>query len=159
MLPAQGRGARGAQRDLGAQRRCCVRARELVVEVRGLGEHPGVQVDVVVLGVTGRNFAAGMSGGVAYVFDEANCFAAHCNLAQVSLELLDAESTLRHQGVSDEELLKALIEQHEKYTGSVQARRILDNWSGLRKHFVKVMPTEYRRVLLEARQAKNVEVA
>lgn len=145
-----------------AGERFAVRNSGATTVVEGVGDHGCEYMTggtVVVLGVTGRNFAAGMSGGVAYVFDEANCFAAHCNLAQVSLELLDAESTLRHQGVSDEELLKALIEQHEKYTGSVQARRILDNWSGLRKHFVKVMPTEYRRVLLEARQAKNVEVA
>ena len=145
-----------------AGERFAVRNSGATTVVEGVGDHGCEYMTggtVVVLGVTGRNFAAGMSGGVAYVFDEANCFAAHCNLAQVSLELLDAESTLRHQGVSDEELLKALIEQHEKYTGSVQARRILDNWSGLRKHFVKVMPTEYRRVLLETRQAKNVEVA
>ena len=119
------------------------------------------------LGATGRNFAAGMSGGVAFVFDEAGDFAAHCNTAQVALEPVEvdlaankrsgAESIpersgkfdARHLGMSDEALLKGLIDKHAKLTGSPHAKKILDNWASARASFVKVMPHEYRRALAE----------
>ena len=99
---------------------------------------------VVVLGMTGRNFAAGMSGGVAYVFDEVGDFASRCNMAQVALQPVEEEIVarrgsdaggelesagkvdVRHLGMADEALLKGLIEKHARYTGSRQARRILD---------------------------------
>jgi glutamate synthase (NADPH/NADH) large chain len=117
--------------------------------------------------MTGRNFAAGMSGGVAYVLDEEESFESRCNMAQVSLEPVEDEIAarqgsdsgddleshgkvdVRHLGMVDEVLLKGLIEKHFKHTGSRQARRILDDWAVSRARFVKVMPHEYRRALTE----------
>src|SRR5690606_27279517 len=112
---------------------------------------------VVVLGATGRNFAAGMSGGIAYVYDVAGDFARRCNPAMVDLEPVLAESEQRarlpaqlwHLGQSDEALLKALIESHARYTGSQRAKDILRNWAQERARFVKVFPKEYRRALGE----------
>ena len=112
---------------------------------------------VVVLGKTGRNFAAGMSGGIAYVYDEDGQFAKRCNTAMVSLDkVLSADEqaasvdrAIWHQGQADEELLKALIEQHHSWTGSLRAREILDDWAGARGKFVKVFPNEYKRALGE----------
>ncbi len=101
---------------------------------------------VVVLGTTGRNFAAGMSGGFAYVLDLEGDFAKRCNPAMVDLEALaDAE---------DETALKRLIESHQKYTGSRRAAEILEKWSQYRPKFVKVFPREYRRALAELGQKK-----
>jgi glutamate synthase (NADPH/NADH) large chain len=93
---------------------------------------------VIVLGATGRNFAAGMSGGVAYVLDEQAIFAARCNRSSVSLERL---------GVDDHELVRSLLERHAALTGSAVANRVLNSWSQARERFVKVMPEEYRRAL------------
>jgi glutamate synthase (NADPH/NADH) large chain len=112
---------------------------------------------VVVLGTTGRNFAAGMSGGVAYVLDIDGQFNKKCNLAMVDLEpvLSEAEQDgkvardLWHMGQSDEAVLRGFIENHAKYTGSQRARDILDDWSEYRAKFVKVFPKEYRRALGE----------
>jgi len=110
---------------------------------------------VVVLGKTGRNFAAGMSGGVAYVYDEDGQFAGRCNTAQVALEAVlspadqAAAGIPQHNGKSDEDLLKALLEQHLHWTGSVRARELLDNWTAAKAKFVKVFPHEYRRALTE----------
>jgi glutamate synthase (NADPH) large chain len=124
---------------------------------------------VVVLGQTGRNFAAGMSGGVAYVLDEEGDFAERCNMAMVELEPVPEEDEilekLHHHGgdlahmgrvdVSgdmtrhDEERLAHLISNHYRYTGSERARAILDNWADYRPKFRKVMPVEYRRALEE----------
>jgi glutamate synthase (NADPH) large chain len=112
---------------------------------------------VVVLGMTGRNFAAGMSGGVAYVLDAEGDFAKHCNTAMVALEPLAAENEqegklareLWHLGTADEAIVKRLIENHARATGSAQAKRILERWSEFRPRFVKVFPSEYRRALGE----------
>jgi glutamate synthase domain-containing protein 3 len=109
---------------------------------------------VVVLGATGRNFAAGMSGGIAYVLDEEEMFAKRCNTAQVALERVlpaaeQPDDGTRHRDSADEDLLKALIEKHLAETGSQQARRILDDWANFRSRFVKVFPHEYRRALKE----------
>jgi glutamate synthase (NADPH/NADH) large chain len=124
---------------------------------------------VVCLGPTGRNFAAGMSGGVAYVLDEAGDFARRCNQAMVELEPIAAEDealeALYHQGgdlethgqvdVShdmtrfDAIRLRQLVERHLQYTGSAVARRILDSWADLLPRFVKVMPVDYRRALTQ----------
>ena len=109
---------------------------------------------VVVLGQTGRNFAAGMSGGLAYVLDEDNSFATRCNLSMVTLEkvLPTAEQSAAepwHNDQSDEDHLKALITQHAKYTGSPRAKAILADWDTYRAKFVKVYPNEYRRALQE----------
>ena len=94
---------------------------------------------VVVLGPTGRNFAAGMSGGVAFVFDEDAVFERQCNLALVELA-----------GVSergDRALLRRLVERHARFTHSARARRLLAEWPRAIGRFVRVMPTEYRNVL------------
>jgi len=116
--------------------------------VEGVGDHgceymPGGVV--VVLGPTGRNFAAGMSGGTAFVFDRDRNFADHCNKAMVDLESMVDESDLW--------LVYAMIEDHVRYTDSRQGRRILDNWEMMVSRFVKVMPVEYRRVLQQKRAA------
>ncbi len=116
--------------------------------VEGVGDHcceymtGGV---VVVLGRTGRNFAAGMSGGTAYVFDRERTFRRHCNTGMVELESLVDESEMW--------LVYAMIEDHVRYTRSELGRRILDNWELMVSQFVKVMPTDYKRVL-QARRAQ-----
>jgi len=128
--------------------------------VEGTGDHGCEYMTggtVVVLGKTGRNFAAGMSGGVAYVYDEDGQFATRCNTAMVSMEkVLDtAEQEARidhaiwHRGQSDEAQLKKLLEEHNRWTGSKRARELLDNWAQARGKFVKVFPNEYKRALGE----------
>ncbi|HEY0337861.1 MAG TPA: glutamate synthase subunit alpha, partial [Burkholderiales bacterium] len=128
--------------------------------VEGVGDHGCEYMTggtVAVLGVTGRNFAAGMSGGIAYVFDEDGGFRSRCNPAMVALDPVLAEGEqeaklerdLWHQGLADEALLRRLIEQHARYTGSVRAREMLDNWTQYRARFIKVFPKEYRRALTE----------
>jgi glutamate synthase (NADPH/NADH) large chain len=131
---------------------------------------------VIVLGSTGRNFAAGMSGGVAYVLDEDGGFEQRCNLTMVALEPVPAEvATLEpgevepdshgrvhfnHLNRADEHVLHEFIRNHWHHTASVRARAILDNWAEYRPKFVKVMPTEYRRALQEiAAQQNELEVA
>lgn len=116
---------------------------------------------VVVLGATGRNFAAGMSGGIAYVYDPEGDFESRCNTAMVTLERVlstkeqSAQSETYHVlhkdlgRESDEVILKRLIERHFKHTGSTRARLLLDNWLESRSKFVKVFPSEYKRVLAE----------
>ncbi|MES2089670.1 MAG: glutamate synthase-related protein [Pseudomonadota bacterium] len=126
--------------------------------VEGTGDHGCEYMTggtVVVLGKTGRNFAAGMSGGVAYVYDEDGQFAKRANLAQVSLEKVlpvaeQADAGIpQHKGQADEALLKKLIEDHHRWTGSLRAREILDTWATALPKFVKVFPNEYRRALTE----------
>jgi glutamate synthase (NADPH/NADH) large chain len=113
--------------------------------VEGVGDHGCEYMTggvVVVLGVTGRNFAAGMSGGYAYVLDVDGEFRKRCNVSMVDLEPVLAES-------EDETSLKRLIENHQKYTGSKRAQEILDKWTQHRSRFIKVFPKEYRRALAE----------
>jgi glutamate synthase domain-containing protein 3 len=128
--------------------------------VEGVGDHGCEYMTggtVVVLGKTGRNFAAGMSGGLAYVLDEDGEFKNFCNLSMVALEpvLSEQEQTAKiprdiwHLGELDEVNLKRLIENHVRYTGSVQAKTILQQWATFRLRFVKVFPNEYRRALAE----------
>ncbi len=105
--------------------------------------------------MTGRNFAAGMSGGIAYVLDEDGTFVQRCNASMVQLEPLLAEAeqegklarALWHLHQADEAILKRLIENHARYTGSAQAKKVLDAWTQYRGKFVKVFPHEYRRAL------------
>jgi glutamate synthase domain-containing protein 3 len=119
-----------------------------------------------VLGLTGRNFAAGMSGGIAYVLDEDGAFAGRCNPAMVDLEPVLAEAEqqsklsrdLWHLDDSDEAVLKRTIERHARYTGSARAKEILDGWAEYRTRFVKVFPKEYRRALAEL-AAKHKRIA
>ena len=138
--------------------------------VEGLGDHGCEYMTggtIVVLGATGRNFAAGMSGGIAYVLDERGDFARYCNTAMVALEPLVAESEqeaklvreLWHLGQSDEAAAKRLIERHARYTGSVQAKRILERWPEYRAKFVKVFPNEYRRALGELAAKHKLKAA
>jgi glutamate synthase (NADPH/NADH) large chain len=128
--------------------------------VEGVGDHGCEYMTggtVVVLGATGRNFGAGMSGGIAYVLDRDGMFAKRCNASMVDLEPLLAETEQRvklptvfwHKGKSDEAIVKSMIEQHQKFTGSKQAAEILGKWNELRSRFVKVFPKEYRRALGE----------
>jgi glutamate synthase (NADPH/NADH) large chain len=124
--------------------------------VEGVGDHGCEYMTggtCVVLGETGRNFAGGMSGGIAYVYDPGGAFKARCNLSMVDLEQLPAPgqtpAELRHRGEDDEALLKRLIENHARYTGSDVAKAILGNWQVARSMFVKVFPKEYRRALKE----------
>jgi glutamate synthase domain-containing protein 3 len=112
--------------------------------VEGLGDHGCEYMTggrVVVLGRTGRNFAAGMSGGIAYVYDQDRAFAGRCNLELVELEEL---------GERDEADVKELIAEHVARTGSLVGRNLLASWEkGARERFVKVMPRDYKRVLAE----------
>ena len=128
--------------------------------VEGVGDHGCEYMTggtVVVLGVTGRNFAAGMSGGIAYVLDADGEFAKYCNASMVDIEPLLSESEQRarlpqrfwHLGQSDEALARSLIEKHRRYTNSQRAKEILENWGEYRERFVKVFPKEYRRALGE----------
>jgi glutamate synthase (NADPH/NADH) large chain len=128
--------------------------------VEGVGDHGCEYMTggtIVVLGVTGRNFAAGMSGGIAYVYNENGAFESYCNAAMVKLEPVLAEKEqearvareLWHRGMSDEAVLKQMIEAHARNTGSVRAKAILNHWAAERARFVKVFPHEYRRALGE----------
>ncbi len=99
---------------------------------------------MVILGATGRNFAAGMSGGVAYVLDTTKEFAGNCNTQMVALEPLDD---------NDRTTLREMIRQHELCTGSSQAAMILGEWQNYAGQFVKVMPMDYKRVLQSLERA------
>jgi glutamate synthase (NADPH/NADH) large chain len=134
--------------------------------VEGVGDHGCEYMtggSVVVLGATGRNFAAGMSGGIAYVLDLNGQFVKYCNTAMVDLSPVyaDAEQEgklprhLWHLGESDEATLRRMIERHAQYTGSVRAREILEDWNNYRAKFVKVFPKEYQRALGELAAKKS----
>ena len=131
--------------------------------VEGTGDHGCEYMTggtVAVLGATGRNFGAGMSGGVAYVLDEDGLFKNRCNTAMVELEALsDVLTPASHLGVTDTVLLRSLIENHAKYTGSQRALDILGNWPKWSRLFVKVMPTEYRRALNALNEKNAVPIA
>ncbi|MEI6722535.1 MAG: glutamate synthase-related protein, partial [Betaproteobacteria bacterium] len=134
--------------------------------VEGVGDHGCEYMTggtVVVLGTTGRNFAAGMSGGIAYVFDEEGDFVKRCNTAMVDLEPVLSESEQQakvprdvwHLGDADEVALKRLIEAHARLTGSQRAQAMLKAWADYRPRFVKVFPKEYRRALAELAASGN----
>jgi len=133
-----------------AGERFAVRNSGATAVVEGVGDHGCEYMTkglVVVLGRAGRNFAAGMSGGIAYVLDERGDFAEkRCNRAGVDLEPV--------METADIELLHGLIARHFEYTGSPRAVWILDNWSATLPKFVKVFPHEYKRVLGIARSAE-----
>jgi glutamate synthase (NADPH/NADH) large chain len=148
-----------------AGERFCVRNSGATAVVEGTGDHCCEYMTggtVVVLGQTGRNFAAGMSGGIAYVLDLDGSFEKCCNPAMVTLEKVlpaakQANDGTRHTGRADEELLQALIQKHCDETGSEVARTVLADWAKYRVRFVKVFPNEYRRALKEmaAKQVKE----
>ncbi|MBF0621943.1 MAG: glutamate synthase subunit alpha, partial [Magnetococcales bacterium] len=118
--------------------------------VEGLGDHGCEYMTggtVVVLGPTGRNFGAGMSGGMAFVLDEAGDFASQCNTAMVLLEKVESDE--------DVALLRELVQEHFEFTGSAVANRLLVDWEESLTKFVKVMPTEYKRVLAEIKEKQE----
>ena len=148
-----------------AGERFAVRNSGATAVVEGTGDHGCEYMTggtIVVLGATGRNFAAGMSGGVAYVYDEFGDFASKCNMAMVKLEPVLSTDEQRAQaqpllhsvlrggvGEFDEAILRGLIERHFKHTGSTRARNLLDDWARSRAKFVKVFPSEYQRALAQ----------
>jgi glutamate synthase (NADPH/NADH) large chain len=166
-----------------AGERFAVRNSGAVAVVEGCGDHGCEYMTggvVCVLGRTGRNFAAGMSGGVAYVYDEDGSFAKMCNTAQVGLSEVSAArdeddgtgrplqrprsvddmgmgDMLRH----DAERLRVLVERHKLHTGSIRAAALLDDWDASLARFVKVMPADYQRALeqLEAEREEAASVA
>jgi glutamate synthase (NADPH/NADH) large chain len=157
-----------------AGERFAVRNSGAVCVVEGTGDHGCEYMTggvVVVLGDTGRNFAAGMSGGVAYVYDPTARFGELCNPSMVELEpvivaLGDKDDPARpHQralsvddnGMGDmlrfdAERLRILVERHHLHTGSARARELLEDWDNALKSFIKVMPKDYKRALLQARE-------
>ncbi|MBN9020759.1 MAG: glutamate synthase subunit alpha, partial [Rhizobiales bacterium] len=165
-----------------AGERFAVRNSGAAAVVEGAGDHcceymtGGV---VVVLGKTGRNFAAGMSGGIAYVLDEDETFASRCNLSMVDLEPVveedDLLEKLQHRGGDveykglvdvmsdmgrhDADRLHRLISNHARFTNSTRAREILDNWATYLPKFRKVMPVEYRRALKELERQQQADEA
>ncbi len=133
-----------------AGERFCVRNSGATAVVEGLGDHGCEYMTggtVVVLGQTGCNFAAGMSGGIAYVLDEMQLFDTLCNLDMVELESVWREA--------DKDLLYDLIQRHLKWTGSKRGRYILDNWPDMVGRFVKVVPIDYRKALENMRAAEQ----
>ena len=151
-----------------AGERFAVRLSGATAVVEGTGDHGCEYMTggtVVVLGCTGRNFAAGMSGGIAYVFDEDGQFAKRCNTSMVTLEkvlpaALASDTTVLHQGESDEVQLKKLLQDHNRWTGSKRSRELLDSWEVAIGRFVKVFPIEYKRALGEmAARALHAPVA
>ena len=148
-------GERFAVRNSGAQ-----------AVVEGVGDHGCEYMTggtVAVLGTTGRNFAAGMSGGIAYVLDVDGEFVRYCNTAMVEIEPVLSESEqqakvsrdLWHLGEPDEAILRCLIENHAKYTNSRRAHEILGKWVEYRARFVKIFPKEYQRALRELAAAQK----
>jgi glutamate synthase domain-containing protein 3 len=130
-----------------AAERFCVRNSGARAVIEGVGDHGCEYMTggrAVVLGPTGRNFAAGMSGGIAYIYDPDNALLANCNLGTVELERLEAEADVAE--------LKDLVELHYRYTGSTVAEGILERWHDVLEQFVKVMPIDLKRVLQERMQ-------
>ena len=156
-----------------AGERFAVRNSGAIAVVEGTGDHACEYMTggvVAVLGKTGRNFAAGMSGGVAYVYNPDGRFEALCNKAMVDLEPLDGpgddlaglgdlDHGLGNMLRFDTERLRVLIERHLQHTGSARARHILDNWETEARKFVKVMPNDYRRALIDLEAASAAQVA
>ena len=133
-----------------AAERFCVRNSGATVVVEGIGDHGCEYMTggkAVILGSTGRNFGAGMSGGIAYIYDTDGNFAKNCNNETYEIEALLKE---------DERDLKDLIEKHLNYTQSNIAKTILKNWDSEKEKFAKVMPTDYKRVLSEMKNIKKL---
>jgi glutamate synthase (ferredoxin) len=134
-----------------AGERFCVRNSGALAVVEGVGDHGCEYMTggvAVVIGPTGRNFAAGMSGGMAFIFDEHDEFRSRCNLEMVDLELLE--------DLDDIALVRDLLIQHAGYTGSTVAARILGRWEDSVASFVKVMPVDYRRVLQQQKSESQL---
>ncbi|MGL5926199.1 glutamate synthase large subunit [Chroococcidiopsis sp.] len=131
-----------------AGERFCVRNSGVNTVVEGVGDHGCEYMTggkVVILGTTGRNFAAGMSGGIAYILDEAGDFATHCNTQMVGLERLEDPEEIA--------IVRQMIQKHADYTHSQKAKQVLASWEEAIAKFVKVMPRDYKRVLQALQQA------
>jgi glutamate synthase (NADPH/NADH) large chain/glutamate synthase (ferredoxin) len=131
-----------------AGERFAVRNSGVRAVIEGTGDHGCEYMTggvVVVLGRTGRNFAAGMSGGMAFVLNEDGKFEQRCNLGMVELEKVST--------AEDQHILRSMLDAHVKYTGSRKARLVLENWRTMLPKFVKIMPIDYKRVLLERKAA------
>ena len=136
-----------------AAERFCVRNSGAHTVIEGVGDHGCEYMTggrVVILGKTGRNFGAGMSGGIAYIFDQENTFEERCNLEMVVLERI-----VENDDIAE---LQRLVEKHVTYTGSQIAKNILNNWVSSLSAFVKVMPLDYKRVLEQQRKDKLTEI-
>lgn len=134
-----------------AAERFCVRNSGAQAVIEGVGDHGCEYMTggrVVVLGQTGKNFAAGMSGGIAYVWDPLSEFSNRCNMDMIELEQLEKSC--------DEKELKSLVENHACYTGSTVASHILDNWDTSLQQFLKVLPIDYKRILESQLEASEV---
>jgi glutamate synthase domain-containing protein 3 len=133
-----------------AAERFCVRNSGATVVVEGIGDHGCEYMTggkAVILGPTGRNFGAGMSGGIAYIYNKKEDFEKNCNQETYEIEDLIEE---------DLKDLKFLIQKHFDYTESTVAQNILSNWEKESERFVKVMPTDYKRVLNEIKSKKQI---
>jgi len=133
-----------------AGERFCVRNSGVTAVVEAVGDHGCEYMTggrVIILGKTGRNFAAGMSGGVAYVLDEAGDFSKRCNPQMVGLEKLEDADEI--------ESLWKMIQRHQAYTNSPRATKILADWKGFVPKFVKVMPKDYKRVLQSLKRVQE----
>ena len=133
-----------------AAERFCVRNSGATAVVEGVGDHGCEYMTggkAIILGETGRNFAAGMSGGIAYVWDPNKRFLENCNL-----ELVDLEQVEQADEIAE---LKESIEKHQNYTGSTRAAEILDNWDVSLSQFVRVMPRDYKKALEEMKQQQS----
>ena len=135
-----------------AGERFCIRNSGLYAVVEGVGDHGCEYMTggrVVVLGKTGRNFAAGMSGGIAYVYDEDKTFKDRCNMDMIELEEVKDE---------DRDTIYNLLHNHFKYTKSKKAKKIIDNMQEELKNFIKVMPLEYKRILEGIKIAEKLDL-
>jgi glutamate synthase (NADPH/NADH) large chain len=152
-----------------AGERFAVRNSGAIAVVEGVGDHGCEYMTgglVIVLGDTGRNFAAGMSGGIAFVYNRDGKFSERCNHSMVTIGTVpttaeqeaENEPELWHMQQSDEELLHDYIQRHINYTGSPWAKEILDNWSIHRSKFVKVFPKEYQRAMKEQSSVQTKSV-
>ncbi|MUT67741.1 glutamate synthase large subunit [Paenibacillus sp. NEAU-GSW1] len=133
-----------------AGERFAVRNSGVKVVVEGVGDHGCEYMTggrVVVLGATGRNFAAGMSGGIAYIYDESGSFYNNCNIEMVLLERMEDEADIAE--------LKGMLEKHQQYTESAVASRVLNDWEGSIGKFVKVIPKDYKKMLEHIRKAEE----
>ena len=133
-----------------AAERFCVRNSGAKTVIEGVGDHGCEYMTggrVVVLGPAGRNFAAGMSGGIAYIWDREGTFNLNCNLATVELEKIESSE--------EESEVREMIRRHQQFTGSEVAKTVLEDWDGFLRHCVKVMPTDYKRVLEEQAKKKQ----
>lgn len=136
-----------------AGERFCVRNSGAHAVVEGVGDHGCEYMTggrVIILGPTGRNFAAGMSGGIGYIYDQFNELANNCNMEMVEFDELD---------LSDMDYIKKMVTNHMKFTGSKVAEEILTDWGIKVKSFVKVMPVEYKAILMKNQKKKKKQLA